>query len=116
MKYVLFILPLIWAQTCGTKDQKKMMDDFEGKYVHSFEDCNPTFPEENCVEFLEFQKGSEFASLLFAGGDIVRLMKYQLEGTTLTLTEEMGGLTLKFTVKDRKTLKREDNGDLWVLE
>jgi hypothetical protein len=91
--------------------------ELEGVFTHAIPDCgNTNNPEINCTEWLEFVNEAE-ANLLYGGGDMVQRFTYTLESDVISL---QGPLTSSFRpvflIKNRTTLERMDNGDLWIKE
>lgn len=118
-----FLLILLINISCSDElndsfENKIFIDDWIGStFVHKLENCSSTDnPEINCTEFIEFLNKDE-VSLLIGGGDIVLKTACIISGNAISLAQN-GGLTfpLSFLVQNDKTIKRVDNGDVWVKE
>ncbi len=100
--------------SCENDDDSRLQE-INGRYTHEITDCDNTAnPEINCTEFMELVNDSE-VDLLYGGGDIVHRFSYTRKGNILDLQGPLtSSFKVSFTIKDSRTLIRNDNGDVWV--
>jgi hypothetical protein len=111
------LLILFLGLTSCSNDNDENNADLNAKYIHLIENCdNTSNPEINCTEFVEFNE-SGIVNVLIGGGDIVYQTDYSINESKVEFEKSSGlNFDISFTIIDDKTLKRNEDGEIWTKD
>ena len=111
------LLIFILGLTFCSNNNNKNINYLNARYIHQIENCdNSINPEMNCTEFIEF---NEFGNVdvLIGGEDIVYQTDYSITESKVEFNQASGlNFDISFTIIDDMTLKRVEDGEIWIKE
>lgn len=111
------LLILIFGSVSCSNDDTGNNFDANAKYTHPIANCdNTNNPEVNCTEFVEFSD-SGIVNVLIGGGDITFQTEYDINESEIAFKQSAGlNYNITFTIIDDNTLRRIEDGEIWVKE
>lgn len=111
------LLVLVFGSVSCSNDDTGNNFDSNAKYIHPIANCDSTNnPEGNCTEFVAFSD-SGIVNVLIGGGDIVFQTEYNINESEIAFEQSAGlNYDITFTIIDDNTLRRIEDGEIWVKE
>ncbi len=115
LKTLLLIFILGLASCSSAKNDNIFV--LNASYIHLIENCdNTNNPEINCTESIEFNE-SGIVNVLIGGGDIIYQTNFSISESKIEFEKSTGlDFDISFIIIDDLTLKRIEDGEIWVKE